>query len=58
MACAVAGAQVGADCIDGPDSPGNTHLPGYIFAPIEGLATTNAYVDWLVARYEAGSGDT
>ncbi|KAL5112986.1 ADP-ribose glycohydrolase ARH3 [Taenia crassiceps] len=50
MACAVAGALVGAERIESNFSTGDPQIPANIFGHVEGLETINEYCDWLIQR--------
>ncbi|VDM25556.1 unnamed protein product [Hydatigera taeniaeformis] len=52
MACAIAGALVGAERIENSSSPGDMHIPGTILGHVEGLQTINGYCDWLIQRFK------
>ncbi|KAL5965091.1 ADP-ribose glycohydrolase ARH3 [Taenia solium] len=53
MACAIAGALVGAERIESSSSIGDLHIPGTIFGHVEGLETINEYCEWLIQRFKS-----
>ncbi|VDD79765.1 unnamed protein product [Mesocestoides corti] len=58
MACAIAGALVGAEKITDSSSPGDVQMPGTLFGHVEGLDVINEYADWLIQRVGRESGDS
>ncbi len=52
MACALAGAHVGADLITDAESQGTLHFPTKIMHPCEGLDRVNDYANWLYLHYQ------
>lgn len=48
MACAIAGAYLGADKIEGTSTDNKSTVPVEIIKRVEGLETINEYCDWLI----------
>ncbi|VDN97551.1 unnamed protein product [Rodentolepis nana] len=48
MACAIAGAYLGAEKIERDSKEDRSTIPVEIFRHIEGLETINEYCDWLI----------